>query len=320
VLSDPEKRQRYDRFGHEGLRGTGMHDFSHMDAADISSLFEELFGDLGFSGIFGGRRSRGGARRGYDLETVIEIDLVDVATGTEQEVQFTRQDHCETCSGSGAKPGTEPIVCVTCGGQGQVAMRQGFFQMVRPCPECSGAGRIVKDKCLDCTGTGRTPKQRVLTVKVPAGIHDGQVIRVPSEGEPGAQGGPRGDLHVLVRVASHNLFERHGDDLVIRMPISFTQAALGAQVDVPTLTGQTELNVKRGTQHGQTFTLKGEGLPNLRSGRPGDLVVQALIEIPAKLTDQQEKLLREFAETENHDVLPHSRGFWEKIKHYIGGD
>lgn len=316
VLSDPEKRQRYDRFGHEGLRGAGMHDFSGMGASDIFSMFEDLFGDMGF----GGRRG-GGARanRGYDLETEIEIELAEAAEGVTREVEFSRRDRCETCEGSGAKPGSLVEACSTCAGQGRVAVRQGFFQMVRTCPDCQGSGQIVREKCTDCGGTGRRPLHRKIEVNVPAGIREGQVIRVPGEGEPGDHGGPRGDLHVLVRVAEHDLFQRDGDNLVLPMPISFSQAALGDAVEVPTLGESTELTIPRGTQHGTTFRIRGEGMPNLRSGRRGDLIVQVLIEIPKKLTKRQEELLREFTETEDHQVMPHSKGFFEKLRAYIAG-
>jgi len=320
VLSDAEKRQRYDRFGHEGLRGAGMHDFSGMGASDIFSMFEDLFGDMGFGGGFGGRGGGPRARRGYDLETQIAIELDDVVHGTTEEIEFTRQDKCETCSGSGAKAGSSPETCATCGGQGRVAVRQGFFQMVRPCPHCEGEGRIIKDKCEDCKGTGKKPRHRKLEVKVPAGIQDGQIIRVPGEGEPGDKGGPTGDLHVVVRIRNHDLFQRNGDDLVLQMPISFSQAALGAEVEVPTLGDPRMLSIPKGTQHGRMFTIRGGGLPNLRTGRSGDLVVQVGIEIPKKMSKRQEELLREFAETEDHKVMPESKGFFEKIKTYIAGE
>jgi len=317
VLSDPEKRQRYDRFGHEGLRGAGMHDFSGMGASDIFSMFEDLFGDMGFGGRRGGGARRG--RRGYDLETEIEIDLAEAAEGVEREVEFSRRDACQTCDGSGAKPGSLVEACGTCGGQGRVAVRQGFFQMVRTCPDCQGAGQIVREKCGDCGGSGRRPLRRTLNVRVPPGIQEGQVIRAPGEGEPGDQGGPRGDLHVVVHVAEHDLFEREGDHLVLPMPISFAQAALGDRVEVPTLGESTELEIPRGTQHGATFRIRGEGMPNLRSGRRGDLVVRVLIEVPRKLTKRQEELLSEFAETEDHQVMPQSKGFFEKLRTYIAG-
>ena len=319
VLSNPEKRQRYDRFGHEGLRGTSGHDFSHMDASDIFSMFEDIFGDF----MGGPRRRHGGGRaraqRGYDLETQTEITLEEVSTGVEREIEFTRQDVCETCRGNGAKPGSEPITCITCAGTGQVAQSGfgGMFRMVTTCQACGGRGKVYKDKCPTCKGSGRTPKNRHLKVKIPRGIHSGQAVRIVGEGEPGAMGGPRGDLHVVVRVADHKLFTREDDHLILRMPVSFTQAALGAHVKVPTLDGEAEITIKPGTQHGEIFRLAGVGLPNLRTGRRGDLIVMLLIEIPNKLSEKQNRLLREFAETEDHDVMPESKGFWDKIKEYL---
>ncbi len=328
VLSNPEKRQRYDRFGHEGLRGTSGHDFSHMDAGDIFSMFEDIFGDA-----FGGRRRgrRGGqagpgagpgrgARRGYDLETEVEISLEEAAAGLERDIEFTRQDLCETCNGQGHKPGSKPVACVTCGGQGQVAQSGlgGMFRMVTTCPGCNGAGKVYKDKCSKCGGTGRQPKKRVIVVKIPAGIHDGQAIRVGGEGEPGTGGGPRGDLHVVVRVAEHKLFVREDDHLILRMPIGFSQAALGGDVEVPTLNGTHSVTIKPGTQHGEVLRIGGQGMPNLRSGRKGDLAVLVLIEIPKKLTEKQKELLREFARTEDHKMMPESHGFWDRIKEYLG--
>lgn len=318
VLSDGEKRSRYDRFGHEGLRGTSGHNFRHMDPSDIFSMFEDIFGDMGGGG--GGRGQRAGrgqrGQRGYDLETQVVLTLEEVYSGAEHEVEFTRQDLCAACGGNGAKPGTQPITCVTCGGVGQVQQAGfgGMFRMVTTCPACRGAGKAFKEKCPDCRGSGRKPKKRTLGVKVPAGIHDGQAIRVTGEGEPGVGGGPRGDLHVVIRVQEHKLFTREDDHLVLKMPVSFTQAALGATVKVPTLNGEAELVIKPGTQHGELFRLQGKGLPNLRSGRKGDLAVLLLVEIPKKLSGRQEELLREFAGTENSDVMPQSRKFWDKIR------
>ncbi len=321
VLSDDAKRQRYDQFGHAGLRGQAGHDFSHMDAGDIFSMFEDIFG----GGLGGGRR-RGAAgagrpQRGYSLETEVEITLEDVHAGTERDVEFTRQDNCETCGGNGLKKDARPATCSTCGGNGQVAQSGfgGMFRMVTTCPACGGGGKVIKaeDRCGDCRGTGRQPKRRVLQVKIPAGIHDGQAIRIPGEGEPGVGGGPRGDLHVVVRVAEHQIFIREDNHLVLKMPISFTQAALGAKVKVPTLDGQHELTIKRGAQHGEIIRVSGKGLPSLRTGDRGDLAVVLILEIPQKLTPRQEELLREFAETEDHDVMPESQGFWDRIKSYL---
>ena len=318
VLSNSEKRQRYDHYGHAGLRGTSGHDFSGMNAGDIFSMFDDIFGGaMGGGGRRNGRGSR--AARGYDLETRVELTLDEVATGVERTIDFTRQDNCEICSGSGVQPGYEPIQCVTCGGSGQIAQSGlgGMFRMVTGCPACGGQGKIIKEKCRDCRGTGRTPKKRSISVKIPAGIHEGQAIRVQGEGEPGANGGPRGDLHVTVVIAQHELFSREDDHLILHMPVSFTQAALGAEVEIPTLGGQEELVIPPGTQHGKLFKLHGKGLPNLRTGRRGDLAVVLLVEIPKKLTHDQERLLREFAETEDHDVMPESHGYWDKIKEYL---
>ena len=318
VLSDSNKRQRYDRFGHEGLRGTSGHNFSGMDAGDISSIFGDILGDL-----FGGsRRQRGGnqVRRGYDLETIVEIELKEVATGVERDIEFVRQDLCEICQGNGCKPGSKPIDCVTCAGQGQVVQSGGLggmFRMVTTCPACNGVGKIYKDKCTSCGGGGRQAKKRVLVVKLPPGIHEGQAVRIAGEGEPGSQGGPRGDLHVVVRVKDHPIFTREEDHLILQMPISFTQAALGAEVKVPTFNGHEQLTINPGTQHGSTFHIPDKALPNLRTKRRGDLIVVLMVEIPNRLSSKQKEMLREFAKTENDRILPQSRTFWNKIKNYL---
>ena len=324
VLSDGEKRKRYDQFGHEGVRGAGAagHDFSRMNVDDIFSMFNDIFGGGGGGGGFAGRAGGRRVARGYDLETEVQITLNDVLDGVERDVEFTRLDVCDTCGGNGAKPGTTPDTCSTCGGAGKVQQQGlgGMFRMVTACPACRGAGKVIKDRCTDCSGKGRVPRKRSLTVKIPAGIHDGQAVRVQGEGEPPPReaspsgDGVRGDLHVVVRVKEHDYFEREGDHLLLEMPISFTQAALGGEVDIPTLEGKGSLKIDKATQHGKLFRLHGEGLPNLRSGRRGDLVAVAKIEIPKKLTKKQEDLLRQFADTEDAKVLPESHGFWSKVK------
>ncbi len=312
VLSDPQKRQLYDQYGHQGLRGAGVHDFSGMGFGDIFSMFGDIFG-----GGFGG--ARGGPRRGYDLETEVELTLEEVATGADRTLEFERMDFCETCSGSGAKPGTTPEKCKTCGGHGQVETSGGgFFRMVRTCPTCRGAGTIVTDPCSDCRGSGRTKKKRVLSVHIPLGIHDGQVVRMRNEGEPGEKGSVRGDLRCYVSVKPHPFLTRHGNDLLCQVPITFTQAALGATVEAPTLAGREEVVVPPGTQHGEAITLKRRGLPDPRSGRKGNQVVQFLIEVPRKLTKKQTQLLRELADIEDINVLPVKKGFFEKLKEYFG--
>lgn len=323
VLSDEARRPAYDQYGHAGLRGTPGHDFRSMDPQDIFSMFDEIFG----GGGRGGRRRRQGVARGFDLETQVEITLEQVLSGTTAEVDFTRLDVCETCHGDGAKPGTSRTTCQTCGGHGQVAQfgLGGLFRMVTACPTCRGAGSMITDPCETCRGQGRLPKRRRLDVKIPPGIRSGQAVAIRGEGEPPAPEqspdgqGIRGDLHVVVRVATHKVFEREGDSLTIRLPISFTQAALGAKVKIPTLDGEHEVVVPKATQHGRVVKVSGQGLPNLRSGRRGDLLVQLMIEIPQRLTTKQEQLLRDYAETEDHSVLPETQGFWNRIKDFIAG-
>jgi len=318
VLSDEIKRQRYDQYGHAGV--SASHDYSHMEAADIFSMFEDIFG--GFGG--GGGRGRGasrGATRGFDLETQVELTLAEVASGTEKTIEFEKQDVCDTCKGSGSKPGSSPVVCVQCGGQGRIA-QQGFggmFRMVTTCPNCRGRGTVIRDHCPSCGGTGRQLKKRVVTVKIPAGVHEGQAVRIVGEGEAGENGARPGDLHCYITVKPHPIFTRHNNDLVCQVPISFTQAALGSQIDIPTLAGSEKLDIPAGSQHGEVFKLKGKGLPDIRAHRTGDELVQILIEIPRKLNDRQRELLREFAGTEDGNVMPQRKGFMDKLKEAIKG-
>ncbi len=325
VLSDPDKRKRYDQFGQEGLRGVGMRDYSHMQWQDISSMFEDVFEGIGgFGDLFGmGRRGRRtGPARGYDLETTVELALEDIAGGVEKTIEFTRQDTCAACSGSGSAKGKPPSRCPSCGGSGQIqrAGLGGFFQMVSTCPKCHGAGKIIMNPCRKCRGTGHVPKPRTLSVKIPAGVHEGQGIRVTGEGEPGRNGGPRGDLYCYVRVRAHPFLMRDGNDLVSTVPVSFTQAALGATIEVPSLNGTREFKIPPGTQYGSTFRIKGEGLPDLRTRRKGDELVRITIEIPRHLSREQEELLRTFARTEDRSAMPESSGFFEKLKKHFGND
>jgi molecular chaperone DnaJ len=319
VLSDTEKRNRYDQFGHDGLRGARMHDFSRMNVEDIFSMFgfEDLFGDF-----FGGRSRRSSGRRagpsrGYDLETTVELTLQDVVGGTEKTIEFKRQDNCSECYGSGSAKGSAPGRCPSCGGNGQVARGGGFFQMVSTCPQCRGTGQVITNPCKQCRGTGRTVKKRVVTIKIPRGVHEGQGIRVSNEGEPGRNNGPRGDLYCYVRIKRHEFLQRDGNDLVAIVPISFTQAALGATIDVPSLNGTRHLKIPAGTQFGSIFRIKGRGLPDIRTGRTGDELVQVTIETPAKLNSKQRELLGEFQESENGKVFPGTRSFIDKLKKYF---
>jgi molecular chaperone DnaJ len=290
-------------------------------------MFNDIFGGGGgFGGMGGQRGGRRGVARGYDLETEVSLTLEDVLKGSEREIEFTRMDVCDVCTGSGAKPGSKPVQCPTCGGQGRVQQQGlgGMFRMVTACPHCGGRGQIVKELCEACRGKGRVARKRKLSVKIPPGISDGQAVRIAGEGEPPAPElsptgeGQRGDLHVVVRVKEHEMFTREGDHLLLEMPIGFTQAALGAEVKVPTLDGEQMVKIPKGTQVGALFRVNGAGLPNLRSGRRGDLVVVTKIEIPKKLSGKQEKILREFAETENESVLPESQGFVKKVRDWLG--
>lgn len=326
VLSDDQKRRIYDQYGHDGLRSRGAaagHDFSRMNVEDIFSMFNDIFG--GGGGRAGQRR--GGVPRGYDLETEVELSLNDVLSGTDRDVDFTRLDVCTTCTGSGAKPGSNPATCQTCGGHGVVIQQGmgGMFQIKTTCPACRGRGQIITEKCEDCRGKGRVPKQRRLSVRIPAGIRDGQAVRVSGEGEPpppevSPDGtGMRGDLHVVVRIDEHEFFQRDGDNLVMALPLTIAQATLGADLEVPTLEGSEKVNVKKGTQHGELIRLRHKGLPNLRTGSRGDIALITKIEVPKKLTEKQQKLLREFAETEgDHSIHPETHGFWNKVKDFLG--
>ncbi|MBK9127069.1 MAG: molecular chaperone DnaJ [Phycisphaerales bacterium] len=318
VLSDPEKRARYDRHGHAGLEGVGVHDFGGMNVEDIFSIFGDLFGDA-----FGGRMRRR-ADRGIDIQTAIEIDLREVVTGVEKTLRFERLDFCERCGGQGAEPGSRRRACSTCGGYGQVEQQtqMGFFvtRQVVDCPRCDGRGAIVEKPCRTCDGQGRQRRERVVQVKVPAGVHDGQSIRLRGEGEPSASGSARGDLRCVIRVKDHPFFQRDGDHLICVLPVSFTQAALGGQIDVPTLTDPAPIRIAPGTQHGTTIRLPGKGLPNMRTGRRGDQIIQVLVEIPRRLTREQEELLRRFAATEDRSVMPESKGFFDRVREYFSGE
>lgn len=328
VLSDSNKRARYDQFGHEGLRGAGMHDYSRMNVEDISSMFEDIFGGFGGIGeIFGfgggGRRKsrRGGPMRGYDLETSVMLTLEEVAKGAEKTIEFTRQDECGECKGSGCAKGKSPTTCPDCKGSGQVAKSGmgGIFQMVSTCNTCRGTGKIITDPCKKCKGTGRVSKKRVVNIKIPAGVHEGQGIRVANEGEPGTGGGPRGDLYCYVQIKQHPFLQRDGSNLVSVVPVSFTQACMGAQIEVPSLGGMRKLKINPGTQHGDIYRIRNQGLPEIRTGQQGDQLVQVVIEIPKKLNTKQKELLEEFAKTEDKDVMPNTKGFFEKVKKYFNG-
>ncbi len=313
ILSDTEKRQRYDRYGHAGLNGTTMHDFRSTD--DIMSAFSEIFGGGLFGDIFGERRR--GPRPGPDLLMKLEIELVEAARGTSRSIDVSRQDFCTECRGSGAKKGTSPTTCNYCGGRGQVVQARGFFQVATTCPACGGDGVRIADPCTQCRGAGRVPSNAHLQVDVPPGVESGMWLQLRNQGELGDVGGQRGNLRIQIVVNKHPFFERRRNDLICQVPISFAQAALGAVVEVPTLDGPEDIEVPRGTQSGETLRLRGRGMPDIGGRMRGDEIVEVNVETPRHLTARQEELLREFAEIEHLSVSPRRKSFFEKLRDYF---
>jgi molecular chaperone DnaJ len=291
VLRDSDKRAAYDRFGHDGLRGAGMGGPGGFSAEGFSDIFGDVFGD-----IFGGGGRRGGPQvfRGADLGYELRLDLERAVSGDTVTIDVPSQVTCDVCDGSGAKKGTTPTQCSTCGGAGQVRMQQGFFSIQQTCPACKGAGTMISDPCENCHGRGRVRKTRTLSVKVPAGVDDGDRIRLSGEGEAGRNGGPPGDLYVEIRVNPHKIFARDGADLSCEVPISFSTAALGGEVELPTLEGNVSLKVPAGTQSGKVFRLRGKGVTTVRDPRQGDLFARVAVETPVNLTNDQKELLNKF--------------------------
>ena len=319
MLSDAEKRAAYDQFGHAGvdpnMRGPGG------GAGAGFGGFGESFGDI-FGDIFGqARRQQGGGGRqvfrGNDLSYAMEVTLEEAAAGKESEIRIPSFDECDTCHGSGAKPGTSPKTCGTCQGQGVVQMRQGFFSVQQTCPHCRGTGKVVTDPCAPCHGQGKIKRQKTLEIKIPAGIDDGMRIRSTGNGEPGTNGGPPGDLYIEIRIQKHDVFQRDGDDLHCAVPISFTTAALGGEISVPTLSGEAAIDLPEGTQTGKQFRLRGKGVKGVRSSFPGDLYCHITVETPVKLTEHQRKLLKELDESLKKGGDKHSpseAGWADKLK------
>lgn len=317
MLSDADKRAAYDRYGHAGVDpqmgggagGPGMGGFS--------DAFGDIFGDIFNQGRDGARS--GGMYRGADLRYNLEIGLEEAARGTETKIRIPAMESCSTCKGSGAKPGTSPTTCNTCHGQGQVRMQQGFFSIQQPCPVCHGSGKTITSPCPDCGGAGRIRKQKTLSVKIPAGIDHGDRVRLGGEGEPGQAGGPSGDLFVVVQIRPHPVFQREGTDLHCEMPISFGVAALGGEIEIPTLEGQAKLKIPAETQTGQVFRLRGKGIKALRGGTLGDLMCHVVVETPVKLTDSQKELLRQLEQgTRGNDThSPKAKGFMDKVRDFF---
>ena len=321
MLSDPQKRAAYDQHGHAGVDpnmrgGPGAEGFGG---------FAEAFGDI-FGDVFGGgRRGHGGGRqvyRGSDLSYAMEVSLEEAASGKDAQIRIPSWDDCETCHGTGAKPGTKPITCTTCHGAGAVQMRQGFFSVQQTCPQCQGKGKIIPEPCTSCHGQGKIKKQKTLEVKIPAGIDDGMRIRSTGNGEPGTNGGPPGDLYIEIRLKKHDIFERDGDDLHCQVPLSFTTAALGGEIEVPTLAGKAAIDIPEGTQAGKQFRLRGKGIKGVRSSYPGDLYCHVSIETPVKLTEHQRKLLKDLEESLKKGGAKHSptgSSWTDRLKSFFSG-
>lgn len=330
ALKDPQKRAAYDQFGHAAFEGGmgggrgGGPGFGPDFASSMSDIFDDLFGEF-----MGGRRGGGGQgqrrggtgrERGADLRYNLEITLGEAFTGKTAQIRVPASVSCETCTGTGAKPGTKAKTCASCGGMGKVRASQGFFTIERTCPTCQGRGEMIDDPCSNCSGSGRVTKERTLSVNIPAGVEDGTRIRLASEGEAGLRGGPAGDLYIFLSIKQHEFFQRDGSDIFCKVPIAMTTAALGGQIDVPTLEGvSTRVKVPEGTESGKQFRLKGKGMPVLRAKVTGDMYIQVDVETPKNLTRRQRELLEEFEKTTNKDNSPESEGFFGRVKDFFEG-
>lgn len=327
VLSDAQKRKMYDQFGHAGVGqggpGGGFEGFGQGGfggGASMNDIFGDIFGDL-FGG--GGQRGRGGARRsrgqpGADIRTQIDITFEEAAKGTEKVITIPKTASCETCSGSGAKPGTKPETCRTCQGRGEMTYQQGFFAISRPCTTCNGTGQTIPSPCTTCHGSGAVKKRAQIAVKIPAGIDTGQRLKLANEGEAGTQGGPPGDLYVVVNVLEHDFFTREEADVLCDVPVTFIQASLGAEIEVPTLDGKVKLKVPEGTQSHKVLRLKGKGMPYLGSPSRGDQLVRVIVETPTKLTREQKEILRQFGESGADNAHPMHKNFFDRMRNLFG--
>ncbi len=321
MLSDSQKRAAYDQFGHAGVdpsAGAGA-GFGGAGMGGFADAFSDIFGDI-FGG--GGRGGRSNVFRGADLRYNLEISLEDAARGTETKIRIPTMAECDSCHGSGARKGSEPKTCPTCGGHGQVRMQQGFFSIQQTCPKCHGTGRYIADPCPSCHGAGRVKQHKTLSVKIPAGIDEGDRIRLSGEGEPGVNGGPPGDLYVQIHLREHTVFQRDHDDLHCEMPISFTTAALGGEIEIPTLDGVARIKIPPETQSGRVFRLRGKGIKGVRSVAHGDLMCHVVLETPVNLTERQKELLKEFeaisqANSARHN--PRAKSWMDRVKEFFAG-
>ena len=314
-LSDPQKRAAYDRFGHAAFQNGGMNGANGFAQGFASGAFADMFDDI-FGEFMGSRGGRGrGPARGADLKYALDITLAEAFAGKKAEISVPGSVPCETCEGSGARPGTGPSACGTCRGAGRVRMQQGFFTIERTCPQCGGEGKVIADPCADCAGQGRVRRERTLMVDIPAGIENGTRIRLSGEGEAGPRGGPEGDLYIFVSIDKHELFERDGGDLYCALPVPMTTAALGGEVEAPTIEGgRVKVQLPEGVQSGKKFRIKGKGMSRLNQKGRGDLFVEIQVETPVGLNERQKELLRQFCEAGGDDCSPQSRGFFRKAK------
>ncbi|MDO4586853.1 MAG: molecular chaperone DnaJ [Planctomycetia bacterium] len=314
VLSNKEKREIYDRYGHEGLERNGAGS-GFQNVNDIFGTFGDIFGESFFGSFFGGGRSR--TRQGADIRCSITLDLHEAAKGVTRDVRFRRRDVCETCQGSGARPGTQPETCRYCGGRGRIQQSTGIFSIQTTCPKCQGAGKIIATPCPDCHGAGLVGKEVVREIRIPAGVDSGTRLRLQGEGERSPNGGPPGDCYVFIQIKPHPFFHRDGQDLVCQVPIGYAQAALGAEIDVPTLDGTEKLKIPAGTQNGDVVRMKGHGMPTPRRNMAGDLLIQVFIEVPTKISPEHETLLRKLAEVEGVHLFPERKSFCSKLKNFV---
>jgi molecular chaperone DnaJ len=317
VLSDPSRRTAYDQYGHAGVDPSAAMGAGAAGAG--FGGFADAFGDI-FGDIFGAGRTRSNVYRGADLRYNLEIALEEAARGTETRIRVPTMEECDTCHGSGAKPGTDPVTCATCGGHGQVRMTQGFFSIAQTCPKCHGSGKVIQQPCGTCAGAGRVKRQRTLSVKIPAGVDEGDRIRLSGEGEAGVNGGPSGDLYVVIHIHPHEVFSREGNDLHCEMPISFTRAALGGEIEIPTLDGSAKIRIPAETQSGKVFRLRGKGIKGVRSAAYGDLLVHVVVETPVSLTPRQKELLLELDEINRRDDSrhnPRAKSWMDKVREFF---